>query len=112
MHGQGFACVEFNEDEALPTGALPMDFRLDAMKERLLELEDLFYVHADDERLGRGNGGIGEDDVFKLIGTGRKDRGTFVDFSGIEQVEDRKVLNLKYLVHAFEAESAFAVEEV
>ena len=112
MHRQGFTSVELDQDEALPAGAVAVAFRLQAVEERLLELEDVFHMHADDERLGRGDGSIGEDDVFELVGAGGKDRGAFVDLGGIEEIEDRKVLNLEDLVHAFKAEATLPVEEV
>ena len=112
IHREGFARIELDQNETLPAGAVPVGFWLDVVEKGLLELEDLFYVHADDERLGRGTRGISEDDIFELIGTGRKDRSTFVDLGGIEEIEDREVLHLKDLVHAFEAEAAFSVEEV
>ena len=69
-------------------------------------------MHADDEELGGCGGGIGEDDVFEFVVAGGKDGGAFVDLGGIEEVEDREVLDLENFVHAFDAESAFAVEEV
>src|SRR5690349_6040965 len=105
MHRQGFMSVELDQYEALPAGAVCVAFRLNAVEERLLELEDVFHVHADDERLSRGDRGIGEDDVFEVVGAGRKDRCAFVDLGGIEEIEDRKVLNLEDLVHAFKAET-------
>lgn len=112
VHRKGIACLELDQDEALPTGAVPMGFWLDAMEEGLLELENILHVHADNSRLGGGDGGVGEDDIFELVGAGRKDRGAFVDLGGIEEIEDRKVLNLEDLVHAFKAEATLPVEEV
>src|SRR5690348_9369995 len=112
MHGQGFASIELDQDEALPAGTVSMAFWLHAVEERLLELENLFHMHADNKRLAGSNRGVGEDDIFELVGAGRKDRSTFVDFGGIEEIKDREVLHLEDLVHAFEAESAFSVEEV
>jgi hypothetical protein len=112
MHGQGFASIELDQDEALPAGTVSMAFWLHAVEERLLELENLFHMHADNKRLAGSNRGVGEDDIFELVGAGRKDRSTFVDLGGIEEIEDREVLNLKDLVHTLEAEPAFSVEEV
>ena len=112
MHGKGFTRVELDQNEALPIGAVGMAFRLNAVEEGLLELEDVFDVHADNKGLAGGNGGICEDDVFELVDAGRKDRGPFVDLCGIEEIEDRKVLNLQDLIHTFKAEPALAVEEV
>src|SRR5215813_9987138 len=112
MHRQGFTTVELDQDETLPAGTVSVGFRLDAVEEGLFELDDLLDVHADDERLGRGDGRIGEDYVFELVGAGRKDRSAFVDLDGIEQVEYREMLNLQPVLHGLGAASARAVGEV
>jgi len=111
MHGLGFLGVELDEDKALPGGTVAPGFGTEAAQEALLELIDLLDVHAGDERLC-GKGGVGEDDVVEFVSAGRNDGGAFVDFGGIEQVEDGEVLDLEDFVHAFEAESALAVEEI
>lgn len=112
VHRKGFAGVELDQDKALPTGAVRMGVRLKVVEEGLLELEDGPDVHADNKGLAGSNGRVGKHDVFEVVGAGRKDRGPFVDLSGIEEVEHRKVLNLKDLIHAFKAEPAFSVEEI
>ena len=112
VHREGFARVEPDHDETLPIGAFGMAFGLNAVEEGLLEFENLFHMHADNKRLAGSNGGVGEEDIFELVGAGRKDRGTFVDLGGIEEIEDREVLHLEDLVHTFEAEPAFSVKEV
>jgi len=111
-HGLGVAGIELDQDEALPGRTVAFGFGLELVEEGFLELEDLFHVHAGDERLGSGGGGIGEHDVFRVVGTGREDGGAFVDLGGIEQVENGEVLDLKDLVHALNAEAALAVKEV
>jgi len=112
VHRQGFARVEPDQNEALPMGVLGMAFRLNAVEEGFLELEDFFHVHAGNKGLAGRNGGVGEDNILELAGAGRKDRSAFVDLGGIEKVEDRKVLNLKDLVHSLKAKASFPVEEV
>src|SRR5579862_2070009 len=112
VHCKGFAGIELDQHEALPIGAVCMTFRLDAVEKRLPELKNILHVHADNKRLGGGHEGVGEDNIFELVGAGGKDRGTFVDFRRIEEIEDRKVLNLEDFVHAFKAKAAFPVEEV
>ena len=82
------------------------------LQEGFLELEDFFDVHAGDERLGGGGGGVGEQDIFKFVGAGGQDGGALADFGGIEQVEHGKMLDGENFVHAFEAEAALAVEEI
>ena len=52
------------------------------------------------------------EDVFEFVVAGRGDAGALVDFAGIEQIQNRKALDVQYLVHAFDAQAAFAVEEV
>jgi len=111
-HESGLPGIELNEDETLPAGPVGFGIRVQLVQEGLLELEDFLYMHADDEGLGGGGRGIGEDDVFEVVGAGRQDRGALIDLGGIEQVKDGKMLDLKDFVHAFEAEAAFAVEEI
>ncbi len=77
-----------------------------------LSLKIIKDVHVGEEWLCGGSGGIGEDDVFEFVVAGRQDGSALVDFSGIEQVEHRKMLDGEDFVHAFEAEAALAVKEV
>src|ERR1700722_2417766 len=84
--------VELDEHETLPGGAVALGFGLQFAQEGLFELEDIFYVHAGDEGLGSGNGGIGEDDVLEFVAAGGENGGTFVDFGRIEQIEHGKML--------------------
>src|SRR4029077_10788055 len=111
-HSLGVAGIELDEDEALPVGTVAFGFRLQSVQEGFLELEDVLHMHAGDEGLGGGGGGICEDDVFEIVSAGGNHGGALVDFSGIEQVEDGEVLDLENLVHAIDAEAALAVEEV
>jgi len=111
-HGLDVGRIEFDQDEALPSGVVALGVGPELVKEGLLELEKFFHVHASDQGLGGGDGGVGQGYVFEVVGTGRQDGGTFIDLGGVEKIENGEVLNLKNLVHAFEAESALAVEEV
>ena len=112
IHGHGLFGIDLDEHEALPAGAIAVGFGFELAQEVFLELKDVFDVHAGDERLGGGSGGVGEQDVFEFIAAGWQDGGTLVDFGGIEQIEDGKVLDGKDFVHAFETEAALPVEEV
>src|SRR5579872_648728 len=112
MHGQGVAGVELDQDEALPAGAVALGVGPNVMKDCLLEFENLFHMHADDQGLGSGRMRVGESDVFEIVRARGKDGGTLVDFGRIKEVENREVLHMEYLVHAFEAESAFAIKEI
>src|SRR5579863_3524412 len=112
VHSRGFAGVEFDQDEALPSGTVAFRVGANVVKKGLLELEDFFDMHADDQRLGSGCMGIRENDVLELVCAWGKDGGALVDFGGIEQVENREVLDLQDFIHAFKAESTFAIEEV
>src|SRR5579862_9587848 len=111
-HGQGLFGVQPDEDEALPGGTTAFRLGLELTQKALFELEDLENVHAADQRLASSGRGISENNIFEFVGTGRKNGSALVDFSGIEQVEDGKVLDGEDLVHAFNTETAFAVEEV
>jgi len=110
-HGLGLSGVDPDENEALPGGTVSFGFGLELTEEVLFELEDFLDPHAGDQRLS-GGGGIGEHDVFKFVATGREDGGTLADLGGIEQVEDGEVLDGQDLVHAFDAEAAFLIEEI
>ena len=111
-HGLGIAGIELDQDKALPGGAVAFEFRLQLVEEGLLELQDLLHLHAGDAGLGSGAGGVGEDNVFEVVGAGGQDGGAFVDLGRIKQVENRKVLDMKNLVHALDREAAFAVQEI
>src|SRR5579872_2860405 len=110
-HG-GVLGVELDKDEAAPGRAVPFDFWLELAKEGLTELEDLEHPVGGNERLGGGGGGIGEKDVFEVVGAGGQDGGAFVDLGRVEEVEDGEVLDGEDLVHALNAESALAIEEI
>src|SRR5579862_693499 len=112
LHRQGFAGVEFDQDKALPSGAVAFRVGADVVKKGLLKLQDFFDMHADDQRLDSGCMGVRENDVFEFVRAWGKDGGALVDFGGIKKVENREMLDLQDFVHAFKAESAFAVEEV
>ena len=112
IHGHGFLGVDLDEHEAVPGGAVAFGFGAEVVEEGLLELEDFLDVAAVDEGLSSGSGGVGEQDVFEFVAARRQDGGAFVDFGGIEQIEDRKVLHGEDFIHAFEAETAFLVEKI
>lgn len=111
-HGLGVVGIELDEDEALPAGVVALGVGPELVEERLLELEEFLHVHAGDKGLGGGDGGIGQGNVFEIVGTGGKDGSAPVDLGGIEEVEDGEVLDLENFIHAFEAETAFTIEEV
>jgi len=111
-HGLGVGGIEFDQDEALPSGVVALGIRPEFVKEGLLELEEFLHMHAGYEGLGGGDGGISHGYVFEVVGTGGQDGGAFIDLGGVEEVKNGEVLDLKDLVHAFKAESALAVEEV
>ena len=69
-------------------------------------------MHAGDQGLGGGHGAVGQEHVFELVAAGRQDRSPFVDLARIQQVEHGEMLDGEHFVHAFQAEPAFAVEEV
>ena len=110
-HGR-FPGIELDEDETLPGGTITLGFGFELVKEGLLELEDFLHVHTDDEGLGGSGEGVSENNVFEFISAGRKDGSAFVDFGGIEEIEDGKMLDRKDFIHAFDAEAAFTIEEV
>jgi len=104
--------AKFDEHEALPGGAVARGFGSQFAQKGLFELEDIFYVHAGNQGLGGGNGGVGEDYIFEFIAARGQDGGSFIDLGGIEQIEHGKVLHGQNFVHAFQAESALLVEKI
>ena len=111
-HGGGVAGIELNQDETVPGGAIAVDFGLELAEEGFPEFERAEDAVGGNQGTGGGGGRIGEQNVFEIVGAGEKDGGALVDFGGIEQVEDGKMLNGKDFVHTVEAEAALAVEEV
>ena len=112
IHAHGFFGVQLDEHKALPVRAVAFGFGFEFPQEGFLELVDIFHVHAGDEGLSGSVGGVGEQDILEFVAAGRQDGGTFIDFGGVEQIENGEVLDLQNFVHAFEAQSALLVEEV
>ena len=56
-----------------------------------------------------GRVGVGEQDIFVLVGTGGKDGSAPVDLGGIEQVEDAKVLDGKKAATFFQLDRRIAM---
>ena len=112
IHAEGLLGIGLDEDEAVPGRAVALGFGAELAEKGLLELEDIFHVHAGDERLGGSGGGVGEQDIFKFVAAGGNDGGALIDLGRVEQVEDGEVLDGKDFVHAFEAEAALLVEKV
>lgn len=110
-HAGGVAGIELDEDEAGPVGTIAFGFGLELAEEGFFEFEELEHLIGGDERVD-GGGGVGQQDIFELVGAGGDDGGAFVDFGGIEQVEDGEMLNGKDFVHALDAETALAIEEI
>jgi len=112
IHGHRFLCIDLDQHETLPAGAIAIGFGLQLVQEGFFELENFFDVHAGDERLGGSSGSVGEQDIFKFVGAGGEDGSTLAHFRRIEQIEDRKMLYGKHLVHAFEAQTTLAVQKI
>src|SRR5262249_51174638 len=96
----------------LPLIAVAVDFRAHLAQEALLKFVDLLDMHAHDEWFGGGDLAVDHEDIVELIVARGSDRRALVDFGGVEQIENRKVLHIQDLVHALEAEAALAVKEI
>jgi len=112
IHAHAFAGICFDEDKTFPCTAATLGFGAEISQKRFLELQYVFHIHAHDDRFGSCDRAIDQHNGLKFVFTRRNDAGALVDFCGIEEVEDRKVLNFENLVHAFQAEPALAVEKV
>src|SRR5712672_2497123 len=89
-----------------------LDVLAEASEKGTFELEDFLDVHVHDKWFVGNDFGISDDNTFEFVGAGCDDGGALVDLRGIEKVENRDVLDGEDLVHAFEAESALAIQEV
>ena len=112
IHTHAFAGVHFDDDEAFPAVTVAFHGRAEAAEESLLEFQDFLHVHVHDEGFGGGDVRFGDNDAFEFVLAGGDDGSPFVDFGGVEQVEDGEMLNSKDLIHPFQAETALAIEKV
>src|ERR1700746_999739 len=62
--------------------------------------------------MGGSDGCVSQKYILELVVAGRQDRSALVDLSRIEQVQDRKMLHGQDPVHALEAKTALAIQEV
>src|SRR5215813_9555918 len=69
-------------------------------------------MHAHDQRFDGRDPPIGNHDAFEFVLARLNNGGAFVHFVWIEEIQYRDALHGKNLVHPFDAESAFAIEEV
>ena len=111
-HGWDIALLRPDQHETMPGGAIAFGFRLEPSQESFFEFEHGEDLVGRDQGACGGSRGRREQHVFELVATGRQDGGAFVDFGRIEKIEDGEVLDGEDLVHALEAEAAFAIEEV
>ena len=110
-HAGGVPGIKLDEDEACPVGTIAFGFGPELAEEGLFKFQKLEHAIGGDEGAD-GGGRFGKQDIFELVGAGGDDGGAFVDFGGIEQVEDGEMLNRKDFVHAFDAETALAIEKI
>ena len=111
-HGGDIALLGPDQHETMPGGAVAFGFGLEASQESFLEFQHGEDLVGRDQRASGSSHRRREQDVFELVGAGRQDGGAFIDFGGIEEIEDGEVLDSEDLVHALEAQAALAIEEV
>src|SRR6202790_2750836 len=104
--------VRLDNHKAFPAPAVAFHPLFQALQEALLKLQYLLDVHAHNQRLGGCDIRVGDHYVFEFVVARRKDRGALVDFGWIDEIQHRKMLYVQNSVHAFQAESALAVQEV
>src|SRR5215469_873837 len=80
-HGEGFARVELDQDEALPAGTVAVAFGLEVAEKGLLELEDIDDAVGGDQGV-LGGGKVGEQDVFIFVGAGRQEEARLLTSAG------------------------------
>src|SRR5882724_3959858 len=112
IHAHAFAGVYLDDDEALPAVPVTLYVFAQPAEKGLLEFQDFLDVHVHDKGFLGSDLGVGDHHAVEFVGAGRDDRGALVDLRGVEQVEHGNVLHGQNFVHAFQAESALAIEEV
>lgn len=109
IHAHAFAGAGLDEDETLPGGAAAVHGGLLALEKLFAHFEHGEQVLAGEARLEGGGVGVHQGDVFKFILAGRNDGGITVDFVGIEQIEDGKMLHGEDAVEGAEAQASFRI---
>src|ERR1700674_398874 len=93
IHTHGFPGIDLDEHEAVPAAAIASGCGFEIAQKVLPELENLFDLHADDQRLGSSGGGIGEKDIFKFVAARRQNGSALVYLGNVEQIEHGKMLD-------------------
>ncbi len=111
-HRQSVAGIESDENEAMPDGTVAFDLGFKPAQEASGKFQNAEDTVGGDQGTSRSRGWRCEQDILEVVAAGRQDRSAPIDVGGIEQVEDGKMLHGEDLIHALDAEAAFAVEEV
>jgi hypothetical protein len=111
-HTHSFAGVYGDCQESFPSLAVTLKTRAEAAEKRCSELKDLLDHHAHDDGLGSSDTAIHYADILKAVVAGGQNGGAFIDFGGIEKIENRQVLGSENSIHSFQAETAFKVEKI
>src|SRR6185312_3369114 len=111
VHAHAIASVGAENDKTLPVIPVSFHFRAKFAQKALLEFQNIFHLHAQNQRL-YGDTALDQQDIFKIIFTGRSDACALVDFRGIDEVEYGKALDVEHFVHALDTQPAFTVEKI
>src|SRR5439155_19084160 len=112
IHAHAFARIGSEENETLPAVAVADHLGTEHAQKRLLKLEDLLHIHAHKKWFAGSYTAFHQQDVFEFIVGRRENAGTLVDFVGIDQVENGKMLHVQHFIHAFQAQAALAIEKI
>lgn len=111
-HTHSFTSVYGDCQEPLPSLAITFESRAEAAKKCCSELNYLLDHHAHDEGLGSSDTAIHDENIPKAVVARGQDGGAFIDFRGIEKIENRQALGSENSIHSFQTEAAFEVEEI
>lgn len=112
IHAHAFASVGPDEHKTLPARTITFDVRFQLLKKTFLEFHDVLDVHADEKRMRSGHSSISDKNILKFVIAGRQNRSALVHLRGVKQVQDREMLDGQDAIHAFEAESALAIQKI
>lgn len=112
VHAHTIVGPYFNSYEAFPFRALAAEITSELTKETTFEFLNIVNLHALNERLSCGDLSVDHENVFEVVVTWGWDGGTLVDLGGIEQVENREVLDAEHAIHSLQAQTALAIEKI
>lgn len=83
-----------------------------SFRKKTPEFVNLFHLQRGNHRHGSSDFRIHEKNVCEVGFRAGRDRGSAIDFIGVEKISDRQALDLEDAIHSGQTQAAFAIEEV